>query len=79
MSIGPVQIIVIGFDHGEFHGKIKAELDRLRENDTIRLIDPTHWFDGTPKDRLLRQKYWPQSSPYFVYEVNQAAKVSEYC
>jgi uncharacterized membrane protein len=39
MSIGPVQVLVIGFDHGEFHGKIKAELDRLRESDTIRLID----------------------------------------
>jgi uncharacterized membrane protein len=39
MAIGPVQVLVIGFDHGEFHGKIKAELDRLRENDTIRLID----------------------------------------
>lgn len=39
MSIGPVQVLVIGFDHGDFHGQIKAELDRLRENDTIRLID----------------------------------------
>src|SRR5215475_7388421 len=45
----------------------------------LRLTDPTHWFDGTPKDRRLRQKYWPQSSCYFVCEVNQAAKVSEYC
>jgi len=45
----------------------------------LRLTDPTRWFDGTPKDRRLRQKYWPQSSCYFVCEVNQAAKVSEYC
>ena len=39
MSIGPVQLLVIGFEHGEFHGKIKAELERLTENDIVRLID----------------------------------------
>jgi hypothetical protein len=50
-----------------------------RDANWLRLIDPTRWFDGTPKDRRLRQKYWPQSSWYFVYEFNQAAKVSEYC
>ena len=50
-----------------------------RDTIWLRLIDPTRWFDGTPKDRRRRQKYWPQSSRYFVCEVNQAAKVSEYC
>jgi uncharacterized membrane protein len=39
MAIGPVQLIVLGFDHPEFHGEIKAELERLRESDTIRVID----------------------------------------
>ena len=39
MAIGPVQLIVLGFDHPEFHGEIKAELERLRETDTIRVID----------------------------------------
>jgi uncharacterized membrane protein len=39
MSIGPVQLLVIGFEHGDFHGQIQAELDRLRTSDTIRLID----------------------------------------
>jgi uncharacterized membrane protein len=39
MAIGPVQLIVLGFDHPEFHGEIIAELDRLRESDTIRVID----------------------------------------
>ncbi len=39
MTIGPVQLLVIGFSEPEFHGQIKAELDRLRESDTIRLID----------------------------------------
>lgn len=39
MAIGPVQLIVLGFSHPEFHGEIIAELERLRENDTIRVID----------------------------------------
>jgi uncharacterized membrane protein len=39
MSFGPVQILVIGFDEPEFTGKIRAELERLRENDVVRLID----------------------------------------
>ncbi len=39
MAIGPVQLLVVGFAHSEFRGKIMAELDRLRESDTVRLID----------------------------------------
>jgi uncharacterized membrane protein len=39
MAIGPVQLIVLGFSHPEFHGEIKAELERLRESDTVRVID----------------------------------------
>jgi uncharacterized membrane protein len=39
MAIGPVQLIVIGFSHPEFHGEIIAELERLRESDTVRVID----------------------------------------
>jgi uncharacterized membrane protein len=39
MAIGPVQLIVLGFDHPEFHGEIIAELERLREKDTVRVID----------------------------------------
>jgi len=39
MSIGPVQLVVLGFDHPEFHGEIIAELERLRESDTVRVID----------------------------------------
>ena len=39
MAIGPVQLIVLGFNHPDFHGEIIAELERLRENDTIRVID----------------------------------------
>jgi hypothetical protein len=39
MSIGPVQLIVLGFEHPEFHGEIIAELERLKESDTVRVID----------------------------------------
>jgi uncharacterized membrane protein len=39
MPVGPVQVLVIGFDHPEFKGEIREELDRLRESDVVRLID----------------------------------------
>jgi uncharacterized membrane protein len=39
VAIGPVQLIVLGFDHPDFHGEVIAELERLRENDTVRVID----------------------------------------
>ena len=39
MAIGPVQLIVLGFEQPDFHGEIIAELERLRESDTVRVID----------------------------------------
>jgi uncharacterized membrane protein len=39
MAIGPVQLIVLGFDQPDFHGEIIAELEQLRESDTVRVID----------------------------------------
>jgi uncharacterized membrane protein len=39
MSFGPVQILVVGFGDAEFKGAIRAELERLKENDIVRLID----------------------------------------
>jgi uncharacterized membrane protein len=39
MTIGPVQLIALGFNHPDFHGEIIAELERLRESDTVRVID----------------------------------------
>src|SRR4051812_11002132 len=39
MAIGPVQLIVLGFDHPEFHGEIIAELERLRDSGTVRVVD----------------------------------------
>ena len=39
MAIGPVQLVVLGFEHPQFHGEIIAELERLRESDAVRVID----------------------------------------
>ena len=39
MAIGPVQLVVLGFNHPDFHGEIIEELERLREADAVRVID----------------------------------------
>ena len=39
MAIGPVQLIVLGFNHPDFHGEIIAELERLHDEETVRVID----------------------------------------
>jgi len=39
MAIGPVQLIVLGFNHPDFHGEVIAELERLREADLVRVVD----------------------------------------
>jgi len=39
VAIGPVQLVVLGFEHPEFHGEIIEELEKLRETDTVRVID----------------------------------------
>ena len=39
MPIGPVQLLVVSFDKPDFSGEILEELNRLRENEVIRLID----------------------------------------
>lgn len=39
MAIGPVQLLVLGFTHPNFEGEIIDELERLRESDTVRVID----------------------------------------
>jgi uncharacterized membrane protein len=39
MAIGPVQLIVLGFASPDFKGEILEEFERLRELDTIRVID----------------------------------------
>jgi|SRR6478609_2451981 hypothetical protein len=44
MAVGPVQLIVLGFPHPDFHGEIIAELERLRESDTVPI---THYLAHT--------------------------------
>ena len=39
MAIGPVQLLVLGFEQPDFHGEIIEELEKLRESDTVRVID----------------------------------------
>ncbi len=39
MAIGPVQLLVLGFEHPDFHGEVITELEKLRETDTVRVID----------------------------------------
>jgi hypothetical protein len=39
MSLGPVQLLVIGFDRPDFSGEVLAELERLRESDAVRVVD----------------------------------------
>jgi|1186.fasta_scaffold72461_2 hypothetical protein len=37
--MGPVQVLVVGFDHPAFSGEIVAEFARLREAGIVRLVD----------------------------------------
>ena len=39
MAIGPVQLLVLGFDKPDFHGEIIEELERLHDGGTVRVID----------------------------------------
>jgi uncharacterized membrane protein len=39
LPFGPVQMLVIGFDRTQFDGQIMPELERLKEQGTVRLID----------------------------------------
>jgi uncharacterized membrane protein len=37
--IGPVQLLVVGFEQPNFQGEVLAQLQRLREHDVVRVID----------------------------------------
>jgi len=38
-ELGPVQIMVVGFEKPDFQGNVLDELKRLKEQDLIRLVD----------------------------------------
>ena len=48
MELGPVQLLVIGFDHADFRGEIAAELAQL----AVRADAPRSW--SSPKRRRQR-------------------------
>lgn len=39
MEIGPLQLLVIGFPSPDFRGEILDELDRLYDDDALRIVD----------------------------------------
>ena len=39
LTLGPVQMLIVGFEGDKFDGSIMEELDRLKEHDIVRLID----------------------------------------
>ena len=39
MTLGPIEIVTIGFAHGRFDGSILPELERLVESGTISIVD----------------------------------------
>src|SRR6185436_15159384 len=39
MTVGPIEIFVISFQNPEFDGEIRAELERLRDGEIIRVVD----------------------------------------
>jgi len=39
MTLGPVQILTLGFEEPNFHGAIMEVLNRLRDQDIVNLVD----------------------------------------
>jgi uncharacterized membrane protein len=67
MTIGPVQLLVVGFEGGELKGEILAELERLRENDIVRLIDLVfvRKDDDGNVEKILRSDLSPEEAEAF--------------
>lgn len=55
MAIGPVQLVVLGFNQPDFHGEIIAELERLRKYDMVRVIDSLVVYKSA--DRVLEVEH----------------------
>jgi uncharacterized membrane protein len=67
VTIGPVQLLVVGFAGGELNDEILVELDRLRESDIVRLIDlmaVRKDADGNV-EKLLRSDLSPEEAEAF--------------
>jgi len=46
MTIGPVQLTVLGFNDPRAHGAIANELKHLRDSDMVRVVDAAWSVDG---------------------------------
>ena len=49
MTIGPVQLLVLGFNDPQARGAIADELKRLRDSDMVRVVRGQAWAD---RDRV---------------------------
>ena len=67
MTMGPVQLLVVGFAGGEFKGEILAELERLRDHDIVRLIDLVFVRKDTDGkvEKILRSDLSPEEAEEF--------------
>ena len=55
MSIGPVQMLILGFEDPQFKGEALAELEKLKEADIIRVIDAlVVWKDADGNVAILQ-------------------------
>lgn len=55
MSIGPVQMLILGFEDPKFKGEALAELQKLRDADIIRVIDAlVVWKDAEGNVAVLK-------------------------
>ena len=55
MAIGPIQLLVLGFDKPDFQGEIAAELQRLSDADSVRLIDSLTVYKDESGDTMVLQ------------------------
>src|SRR3954451_20416772 len=57
VPLGPVQLLVVGFDRPDFSGELLGELERLRESDVVRVIDLLVVHKGA--DGVVRRLHHP--------------------
>src|SRR3954453_17507066 len=57
MALGPVQLLVVGFDRPDFSGEVLAELERLRASDVVRVVDLLVVHKGA--DGVVRRMHHP--------------------
>ncbi len=56
MAIGPVQMLVLGFESPEFKGEVLDELERLRESNAVKLIDALVVYK-TPEGEMIAGRF----------------------